>query len=71
MVANIAHLRLTRKSFYLAISEHGACRIFLTNGTVMMLCSAPDATSRFDDLVTLEWSRRWPCEEIWKARRRA
>jgi SAM-dependent methyltransferase len=21
--------------------------------------------------VTLEWARRWPCEEVWKARRRA
>ncbi len=19
--------------------------------------------------VTLEWARRWPCEEIWKARK--
>ena len=23
-----------------------------------------------DDMVSLEWSRRWPCEEIWKARKR-
>jgi len=22
------------------------------------------------EIVTLEWSRRWPCEEIWKARKR-
>jgi SAM-dependent methyltransferase len=22
------------------------------------------------EVVTLEWSRRWPCEEIWKARKR-
>lgn len=21
------------------------------------------------EVVTLEWSRRWPCEEIWKARK--
>jgi SAM-dependent methyltransferase len=27
-----------------------------------------DATSRYD-FVTLEWARRWPCEEVWKARR--
>ncbi len=27
-----------------------------------------DATSRFE-FVTLEWARRWPCEEIWVARR--
>lgn len=24
-----------------------------------------------DDLASLEWSRRWPIEEVWKARRRA
>lgn len=29
-----------------------------------------DATTRFPH-VTLEWARRWPCEEIWKVRRRA
>ena len=32
---------------------------------------APDATSRFADWVTREWARRWPSEEIWKARKRA
>ena len=31
---------------------------------------APDATTTFDDIVTLEWARRWPCEEVWKARKR-
>ena len=29
----------------------------------------PDATTEFDGIVTLEWARRWPCEEIWKARK--
>jgi SAM-dependent methyltransferase len=29
-----------------------------------------DATSHYPS-VTLEWSRSWPCEEIWKARKRA
>lgn len=29
-----------------------------------------DATSHYPS-VTLEWSRNWPCEEIWKARKRA
>ena len=24
----------------------------------------------FDDIVGLDWSRRWPCEEVWKARKR-
>ncbi len=23
------------------------------------------------DMVDLEWARRWPCEEVWKARKRA
>jgi SAM-dependent methyltransferase len=27
-----------------------------------------DATTRFT-LVTTEWARRWPCEEVWKARK--
>jgi SAM-dependent methyltransferase len=27
-----------------------------------------NATTRYP-FVTLEWSRRWPCEEIWKARK--
>jgi SAM-dependent methyltransferase len=30
----------------------------------------PDATTTFTDVVTLEWARRWPCEEVWKARKR-
>jgi SAM-dependent methyltransferase len=29
-----------------------------------------DATTRFP-FVTVEWARQWPCEEIWKARKRA
>jgi SAM-dependent methyltransferase len=29
-----------------------------------------DATTRFP-FVTVEWARRWPCEEIWQARKRA
>src|SRR5262245_53944290 len=28
-----------------------------------------DATSRYP-FVSLDWARRWPCEEVWKARRR-
>ena len=23
----------------------------------------------FSDMTSLAWSRRWPCEEIWKARK--
>ena len=30
---------------------------------------APGASTRWPE-VTLEWARRWPCEEIWVARRR-
>ena len=29
-----------------------------------------DAWSRHAALASLEWSRRWPCEEVWKARKR-
>lgn len=34
---------------------------------------AEDATlfMEDDEMVTLEWARRWPCEEVWKARKRA
>jgi hypothetical protein len=28
------------------------------------------AVERYPEVATLEWSRRWPCEEIWKARKR-
>jgi SAM-dependent methyltransferase len=30
----------------------------------------PDATTTYD-FVTLEWARRWPCEQVWKVRKRA
>jgi SAM-dependent methyltransferase len=30
---------------------------------------AADATTRYP-FVTLEWARQWPCEEVWKARKR-
>jgi SAM-dependent methyltransferase len=30
----------------------------------------PDATTRYQNM-TLEWARRWPCEEVWRARRRS
>ena len=29
------------------------------------------ATTDYDDVVGLDWARRWPCEEVWKARKRA
>jgi SAM-dependent methyltransferase len=31
----------------------------------------PDgSTTTYPNLATLEWAQRWPCEEVWKARRR-
>jgi SAM-dependent methyltransferase len=30
----------------------------------------PESATTSYDYVTLEWARRWPCEEIWRARRR-
>ncbi len=30
----------------------------------------PTATTRYP-FVTLEWARQWPCEEVWKVRKRA
>jgi len=30
----------------------------------------PGATTRYP-FVTLEWARQWPCEEVWKVRKRA
>jgi hypothetical protein len=29
-----------------------------------------DVTTRYP-FVTLEWARMWPCEEVWKVRKRA
>ena len=30
----------------------------------------PDATTRYNELATLDWARKWPSEEVWKARKR-
>lgn len=30
----------------------------------------PEGSTTRHPLATLEWSRRWPCEEVWKARKR-
>lgn len=37
---------------------------------VVELRPPPDAIARFD-FVTVEWARRWPSEEVWKAHKRA
>jgi SAM-dependent methyltransferase len=36
---------------------------------LLELRPGPDATTRYP-FVTLDWSRQWPCEEVWKARKR-
>jgi SAM-dependent methyltransferase len=35
---------------------------------LLELRPGPGATTRYP-FVTLEWSRQWPCEEVWKARK--
>ncbi len=50
-------------------------RLLRANGFVtedlIELRPGPDATPFLEDedMVSLEWSRRWPCEEVWKARK--
>jgi SAM-dependent methyltransferase len=48
-------------------------RLLLDSGfeieDLIELRPTPDATTRYP-FVTLEWSRQWPCEEVWKARKR-
>ena len=50
-------------------------RLLRTNGfdieDLIELRPGPDAVPfmQDDDMVSLEWSRRWPSEEIWKARK--
>ena len=34
------------------------------------VCPAPTATTRYP-FVTVEWARQWPCEDVWKVRKRA
>ena len=48
-------------------------RLFRANGfeieDLIELRPPPDAETRYDH-VALEWARRWPAEEVWKARLR-
>lgn len=48
-------------------------RLFRANGLVIEdlieLQPGPKATTRYP-WITLEWARRWPCEEVWKVRKR-
>jgi SAM-dependent methyltransferase len=34
---------------------------------LLELYPGPEASTRYD-FVTAEWARRWPCEEVWRAR---
>ena len=57
--------------FYLG---HGDwIRLLRTNGfeveDLIEVRPAAGATPA-EPIVTTEWARRWPCEEIWKARKR-
>ena len=37
---------------------------------LLELQPGPGATTRYP-FVSLEWARQWPCEEVWKARKRS
>ena len=48
-------------------------RLFRKNGLVVEdlieLRPPKDATTTYEELVPLEWARRWPAENIWKVRK--
>jgi len=48
-------------------------RLFRKNGLVLEdlieLRPPKDATTTYEELVPLEWARRWPAENIWKVRK--
>ncbi|HKF92778.1 MAG TPA: class I SAM-dependent methyltransferase [Acidimicrobiia bacterium] len=50
-------------------------RLFREHGFVVEdlieLRPPEDATTTYDDFAPYEWARRWPAEQIWKARKRA
>ena len=50
-------------------------RLFREHGFVVEdlieLRPPDDATTTYDDFAPHEWARRWPAEQIWKARKRA
>jgi SAM-dependent methyltransferase len=57
--------------FHLAHGEW--IRLLRANGfeieDLIELQPPPDAKTRYP-FVTLEWARKWPCEEVWKVRKR-
>lgn len=53
---------------------YGDCiRLLRANGfeveDLIEVRPAEDATKPHGDVIPFEWARRWPCEEIWKARK--
>jgi SAM-dependent methyltransferase len=48
-------------------------RLFRANGFEvedMVEVRPPEGSTTRHPLATLEWSRRWPCEEVWKVRKK-
>ena len=48
-------------------------RLFTEHGfeiTELLEPQVPEGTSTTYPWMTYEWARRWPCEEIWKVRKR-
>ena len=48
-------------------------RLFRANGLEvedLVEVRPPEGSTTRHPLATLEWSRRWPCEEVWKVRKR-
>jgi SAM-dependent methyltransferase len=56
------------------LSHGGWIRLFRDSGLEVVelveLRPPAGATTRYD-FVTLEWARRWPCEEVWRVRKRS
>ena len=56
------------------LSHGDMIRLLRTSGLevedLVELRPAPEAKSEYS-FVTLDWSRKWPCEEVWKARKRS
>jgi SAM-dependent methyltransferase len=50
-------------------------RLLRANGfeieDLVELVASEDATTTYTDYVPVRWARRWPAEQIWKARKRA
>src|SRR6478736_2433539 len=74
-LGNAEQTPFSDNSFDLAISEYGASiRLLRSSGfeveDLIEVRPPADATSRHPN-APVEWARRWPVEEIWKARKRS